>query len=292
MNSNMNPHVPTTSSLPSATFPPAELSETPTSPQLPRVSPQPVSPADGADGATDVDITTAQLERRAAFPDDPLTFIDDYCARYNLPDEAGGSAIERACHNRAEAAREAYKAHVRRTASAVDITPVVPSSPSSNSSTTSAPGGPSSRTIARRRRTRPRLSPAQKYQLRLRNNRRSAHAAKVYAEVLKRELSAVLQRVSPDYLNGMPMPHECVRCDDSLVKKNQAVNDLTIMRLRADVARLTVERDRLTERVTMTENARLAAEQEARETRNGMPWGFVPSERDVVKREMQYLRKR
>eukprot|EP00178_Gracilaria_changii_P019852 TRINITY_DN575_c0_g2_i1.p1 TRINITY_DN575_c0_g2~~TRINITY_DN575_c0_g2_i1.p1 ORF type:complete len:300 (+),score=59.19 TRINITY_DN575_c0_g2_i1:132-1031(+) len=100
--------------------------------------------------------------------DDPLEFVAAYCKRRKIAFEIGHSAVERECLEAAADAREQYKAmrNALHAAAAADADAPAPD--------------------------RRGLSPAQKYTIRLHNNRKSANASKVYAEVLKREHAARL----------------------------------------------------------------------------------------------------
>ncbi|PXF48467.1 hypothetical protein BWQ96_01636 [Gracilariopsis chorda] len=99
--------------------------------------------------------------------DDPLEFVALYCKRRNIAFEIGSSPVEKLCAKAAASAREEYKTfrnalHTREDA-------------------------PDRRA----------LSPAQKYTIRLHNNRKSASASKVFSEVLKREHAAHLASITP-----------------------------------------------------------------------------------------------
>lgn len=107
--------------------------------------------------------------------EDPMSFVTDYCRRHGVTQEPGNSDIEKSCAARAMDAREEYKE--KRDAATVN---------SPNAGTT--PGED--------RCDRKGLSPAQKYTIRLQNNRKSANASKVFNEVFKRELSHCLQKLS------------------------------------------------------------------------------------------------
>lgn len=118
--------------------------------------------------------------------EDPMSFVADYCRRHDVTQEPGNSDIEKSCAARAMDAREEYKE--KRDAAAAANSP----------NNGSAPGEDRS--------DRKGLSPAQKYTIRLQNNRKSANASKVYNEVFKRELSHCLQKLS-----GSP-DKECSNC--------------------------------------------------------------------------------
>lgn len=115
---------------------------------------------------------------------DPTEFVDQYCRQRNLVEEniVGTTELEKRCIRSAEEARQHYKDHrddelERRGA------------PVPRTDDNQAPGGTTS--------SQPpiSLSPAQKYSRRLFNNRKSAAAAKVYQDVLKRELATVIQNL-------------------------------------------------------------------------------------------------
>lgn len=94
----------------------------------------------------------------------PQPFVEEFCTHHGLvpASRVGSSRIERACARHAERARDQYK--VMRDAACPP---------------TDAAG------VAR-------LSPSEKYARRLRNNRKSAAATRVYHDVLRRELATVL----------------------------------------------------------------------------------------------------
>lgn len=143
--------------------------------------------------------------------DDPLTFIEDYCRRNLLP-ESGGSALEKEATLRATEAREEYKSR-RLTGNDSKSAPTTPNNstantpnsgnhpygtdPSGSSGTGGAvsTSGSGSTTMVEDKSDRRGLSPAQKYSIRLLNNRKSAYASKVYAEVYKRDLSSRLHKI-------------------------------------------------------------------------------------------------
>lgn len=102
--------------------------------------------------------------------DDPMAFVLAYCREHGLPDEVVLSEPEQRAHARASDARERYKSR-RNALESV-----------SAASSAASPAGEGGRGIG--------VSvDAAKYKTRLRNNRKSAHASKVFREVLRRELS-------------------------------------------------------------------------------------------------------
>lgn len=124
------------------------------------------------------------LHQRDGF-EDPMRFVKDHCRRHSLPFEAGTSQVEKECARRADLAREDYKARQ------MEIEKQIISRSESVASLGSADCN-----------ERKKLTPSQKYGIRLRNNRKSANASKVYGEVLKREISHRLRDVStPDCRN-------------------------------------------------------------------------------------------
>lgn len=169
-------------------------------------------------------------KRKAGQPDydNPITFADDYCRRYNIPYDQPSSAAEKECVRHASDAREDYK--TRRDAAA-------------NNSGSSSPRSPSN-AHAEPHVDRKGLSPAQKYTIRLQNNRKSANAAKVYAEILKRLQAAFLHRLTPTQVSAttdnpnlthhsnIPStsavnPADCVRCRESLTTIAQRRDEIT-----------------------------------------------------------------
>lgn len=105
--------------------------------------------------------------------EDPLSFVLDYSRRNNLPLEPGGTLIEQECARRSERARQEYKEQCTEIERNNDLRLVGDLS---------------------KKNRRDALSAAQKYGIRLRNNRKSAHASKVFEEVMKRELSRELSK--------------------------------------------------------------------------------------------------
>lgn len=143
--------------------------------------------------------------------EDPMTFVVDYCNRRGVTQNPGNSAIEKECANRAMEAREEYKE--KRDASTA-----------SNSGNGAVPA----EDLDRRG-----LSPAQKYTIRLQNNRKSANASKVYNEVFKRELSQRLQNIAdPSNMNK-----DCQNCRDLTAlhtKCNEQMRDIYSMQGQID----------------------------------------------------------
>lgn len=179
--------------------------------------------------------------------EDPMTFVDTYSAYHNLPSEPGCTPVEQSCQSRAAAARDEYKRLLRHMEASLP--------PSGSSSTTQR---------ERLQRGRTTLSWAEKYARRLKNNRRSAHAAKVYAEILRREISAVLCRLSDEEKSG------CTGCCEDTQNKRLQEEENEIIQLRARVAQLAAQRDHLEKELQETDRARVEAEQLASEARNSM----------------------
>lgn len=127
--------------------------------------------------------------------DEPMSYVLDYCRRHGLPEEAGQSAAEKECAQRAADAREDYKS--KRDAAAFETS-------NANNGSGAVNGASSSGYVPDDRNDRKGLSPAQKYTIRLQNNRKSAYASKVYNEVLKRELSHRFQKTGQPDTNPKP----------------------------------------------------------------------------------------
>lgn len=100
---------------------------------------------------------------------DPLEYVAMYCNKRGISSHVGSSDLEKECNRYAQQAREDYK----RCREAGE---------SENSD-------------------RKGMSPAEKYTIRLQNNRRSAEASKVYNEVLKREHAHILGSLPADYIS-------------------------------------------------------------------------------------------
>lgn len=184
--------------------------------------------------------------------DDPMSFVADYCRRNGLPDEAGGSLAEKECAKRATEAREDYKEKQ-------DAASNLSSSTTGNTSVLSNNGDHQSRQNASNCKTRNEgpmlddkndrrgLSPAQKYSIRLQNNRKSAYASKVYNEVFKRELSSRLRKLDQS--------DECPSCS----AKGEAEKDYRerILAMKQDIeslqTQLKEERQRNSEQQTCNE---------------------------------------
>lgn len=113
----------------------------------------------------DPDRTRSELpERHCAKLPSPDEFVDGFCKRRGLVSKTvvGTNPVERQCIQRAEEARQEYK-NLRNAVSTESISI---------------------------------LTHAAKYEQRLQNNRKSAAAAKVFNDVLKREHSTLLQKLS------------------------------------------------------------------------------------------------
>ncbi|CAN8076990.1 unnamed protein product [Agarophyton chilense] len=127
----------------------------------------------------------------AADCDDPLHFVQVYCKRRNIAFDTGASPVEKMCHAAASHARDEFKRI--RNACRSDRSP--------------APD-------------RTGLTPAQKYTIRLQNNRRSASASKVYTEILKREHAHRLVQLS------MRVAHLQRTLDDEKARSNRLLKRL------------------------------------------------------------------
>lgn len=117
----------------------------------------------------------------------PMDFVYDYCQRNALPIEAGCSQVEQECARRADKARREYKALRRESDEALLADTRSPQQVAHNRDDRGTVITPSNQAMERNR-----LSASDKYNIRLRNNRKSAHASKVYQEILKREISRYL----------------------------------------------------------------------------------------------------
>lgn len=137
----------------------------------------------------------------------PHPFIEDFCSHHGLvpASRVGSSRIERACARHAERARDQYKAMRDSACPPTHATDVA------------------------------RLSPREKYARRLRNNRKSAAATRVYHEVLRRELATVLcvaERAGAGVDDVTAFVFEIER-----LKKEIGEADEVIERLREEVSR-------------------------------------------------------
>lgn len=138
--------------------------------------------------------------------DEAMQFVRDFCSQRGLPDEAGHTFVEHQCEALANEARNEFK----RVRNANDDLLKMVSSKFGNgdhfeskfrteSTTTDIGLTGHSTTTAETQLTKAeerKQMQARKYKKRLRNNRRSAHAAKVYKEVLRRALSRELGELS------------------------------------------------------------------------------------------------
>lgn len=117
---------------------------------------------------------TGGRKRTAADRDlgDPSDFLQQYFDRRGIAAEVGTSPVEQECIRRAEEAREQFK-RARAEKRSDDVRPAL----SEDADV---------------------LTPAQKYNRRLMNNRKSAAAARVFQEVLKREQAYTLQTVAEE----------------------------------------------------------------------------------------------
>lgn len=120
--------------------------------------------------------------------DDAVRFAQQFCERRGLRAPSAASAVERACERIANDARDEFK-RIRnsrtRACDSPSSTTVEIEAGSVGTAAACATSASSDRTETE---VRKRLK-AHKYEKRLRNNRRSAHAAKVYKLVLRRALS-------------------------------------------------------------------------------------------------------
>lgn len=191
---------------------------------------------------------TKRASPAAEIPD-TTRFVDEYCRSRGLVPEAavGTSLIEKQCIRSAEEARQSYKSHrdhhLERHA---DIPhhhhhnhafhPGVPAPPSTTATSSAAAAAALSAA----------LSPAQKYSRRLFNNRKSAAAAKVYQDVLRRELATALQRpVTPAARERdppIPAPSRAeldhLRADNARLHRSLAESDRERLRIDAELKRV------------------------------------------------------
>lgn len=136
--------------------------------------------------------------------DEAMQFVHSFCHRHGLPNETGQSEVERVCEAIASDAREEFKT-MRNANQVTNQSPSTTtlendfnfSNPSvhqkprfSNPSSTAHSSTTLDTEVGLKR------LQVQKYKKRLRNNRRSAHAAKVYKEVLRRAFSHHLANIS------------------------------------------------------------------------------------------------
>lgn len=191
---------------------------------------------------------------RRPLSEDPMVFVHDYCTQRNIPLEPGKTDIEKQCQFRADIAREEYKRLIRD-----DDHTVPPTSPSHEFLSTFK--------SIRRSRPREKLTGAQKYATRLRNNRKSAHAAKVYHEVFRREMSAVLAGI-PQNDHAFNM----VQSDAAMSRTREAAMHLELLRLRAELAQSNLERDQLRDRLATTECMRVVADDAANVAEPSFYW--------------------
>lgn len=121
-----------------------------------------------------------------------LSFADRYCETNGIPCDVGTSLAERECHRVANEAREQFKSERDS-----DPTSTTDDLPDRNG-----------------------LTPAQKYSIRLRNNRKSANAARVFSEVLKRKQS--------DYLRSVPSSTQdnTLHLQSIIKSQKKEINDL------------------------------------------------------------------
>lgn len=184
--------------------------------------------------------------------EDPMTFVDIYSSHHNLPEEPGHTLAEKSCQIRAADARDEYKRLLRRKEESLHSS-----------------GVPSDNNMDGVQRKHEKLSGAEKHIRRLKNNRRSAHASKVYSEVLRREISSMLHRRSHE------LKSKCQSCSEDVQKNFLAEDGLVLFHLRNQVAQLTMQCDQLKKELQEAESARFAAEQRAAEVRATCPLSGV-----------------
>lgn len=139
--------------------------------------------------------------------EDPMSFVYDYCKRNDLPVDPGDSQLERECASRADRAREEYKNRCTEIDNQNDLH-----------------GG----VVYMRINGHASLSAAEKYGIRLRNNRKSAHASKVFTEVMKRELSKELSKRKEDVSSSCTkIANTCTSADADGVKPMSTLNYLS-----------------------------------------------------------------
>lgn len=146
---------------------------------------------------------------------DPHKFVEEFCSGRGLvaSDRVGTTEVERLCISSAQEARRLYKGV--RDAQLSETEEEDESDSNSQYSSTH----PSTRSATGD------LTPQQKYQRRLRNNRKSAAATKVFNEVLRRELSTVLKM--REFVNPQNFIQVCRRIEtlqetrDRLMLENQ-----------------------------------------------------------------------
>lgn len=197
---------------------------------------------------------------------DPGDFVEQYCQRRNLVVESlvGTSEIEKSCIRSAEEARQLYKDH--RDDELERRGQPVPRTESNQSPGTQAGALPPVT-----------LSPAQKYSRRLFNNRKSAAAAKVYQDVLRRELATAIQSIPlQTQTNGTP------RGD---VSKANA-------RLEAERLQLQISNSELRQRAEAAERCKVALEKENQQLKaKVIAWKSAQGAVTVWERQQHYPRK-
>lgn len=167
-----------------------------------------------------------------------MTFVYDFCDRNNLPETPGETQTERECARQASEAREQFKA-----LRSFNEQPAFLPGPSNASSTSPSDD--------RHKNNLPKdgLSPSQKYSIRIRNNRKSAYASKVFAEVFKRALSKRLhdfsQRCSPPVKDTHS--ESCLRFAERELRLRQALQSIRreVANERIVLARRKAEGDRM-----------------------------------------------
>lgn len=122
------------------------------------------------------------------------TFVNDWVNENGLPVNPGLSETERTCAKQANKARDAFKEIRNRSAisSLISSQAQQPTSPNDTEDSMGS-GASASSDHSSTHQKKASLSAAQKYNIRLNNNRRSSHATKVFNEVYRREMSTALQ---------------------------------------------------------------------------------------------------
>lgn len=117
------------------------------------------------------------------------SFLNNWVSANGLPADAGLSETERACATQAFNARSLFKEHRKKCFLA---SLKQPASPNDTEDSMASGASASSDHSYNTHNKKSSLSAVQKYNIRLSNNRLSAHAAKVYNEVYSREISKAL----------------------------------------------------------------------------------------------------
>lgn len=222
-------YAPTATSPPAATFPAVVTpSAVATSPAVP------TSPDVNADHA---------CERGT---DEAMQFVHSFCHRHGLPNQTGQSEVERVCEAIASDAREEFKTmrNVNQINNQSPSTttlendfnlsnPSVHQKPRVSNPSSAAHSSTTVDTEAGLKQLQVR-----KYKKRLRNNRRSAHAAKVYKEVLRRAFSHHLSNMSKNdplgsATDGQPKPQQYATTATTNVTENIVDTSAPMQAIRA-----------------------------------------------------------